>query len=321
LLVNPANTRLPAATPMVALGAALDSEIDGMAQVYVPTGRFQMGSTDADLAPVLQSCPGCSFSAEQPQHTVTLDAYWIDQTDVTNAMFAQFVAATGYKTEAEKAGTGSVFNPDSKQWEDKAGADWRHPGGPEDSNSRLDAYPVVQVTWPDANAYCAWAGRRLPTEAEWEKAARGTDGRRYPWGNTPAAGNRLNFADLSLSQLWVDQSVNDGFAYASPVGHYPDGVSPYGALDMAGNVWQWTADWFSDAYYAAWPAVNPTGPEQGSARVVRGGSWLNQAINVRAAYRYGSPPSTRSTSTGFRCARTPDAVGLGVLATPTATPG
>ena len=144
-----------------------------------------MGSADSDSE---------AGSDEKPQHKVTLDAFWIDRTEVTNAMFAKFVAATSYKTDGEKAGKGFVLNLTSGQWEEMAGADWQHPRGPGSDLAGLDQHPVVQVSWNDATAYCAWAGRRLPTEAEWEKAARGTDGRKFPWGNQNVAGDLLNFS-------------------------------------------------------------------------------------------------------------------------------
>src|SRR5205085_11798807 len=134
-----------------------------------------------------------AYQDELPQHPVLLDAYWIDETEVTNAMFARFAAATGFKTMAERLDNGQVFSLAAGGWKAVGGADWRHPGGPATSITRIDNFPVGQVSWSDAAAYCQWAGRRLPTEAEWEKAARGDDARPYPWGDEPVTGKRLNF--------------------------------------------------------------------------------------------------------------------------------
>ena len=259
-----------------------------MTLLCVPTGEFTMGSGDND---------------EKPPHIVYLDAFWIDQTEVTNAMFRKFVDETHYETDAEKAGSANVFDPVTYSWPATNGANWRHPRGSDSDLNGQDDYPVVQVTWNDAKAYCEWAGRRLPTEAEWEKAARGTDGRTYPWGFQAVAGNLLNFADRNLEVPWGDKNVDDGYQYAAPVGHYPEGKSPYGALDMAGNVWEWVADWYGETTYASSPGRNPTGPETGSAHVVRGGGWNDGAADVRAARRYGLGPDGLGENGGFRCAR------------------
>lgn len=199
------------------------SEIDGMVLVYVPEGEFEMGSEDG-------------MRHESPVHRVFLDAFWIDQTEVTNEMFSIFVDGTGYETLAEDLGWSKLFKGDRKYIR-VTGADLAHPQGPDSNIQGLEDHPVVHVSWDDASAYCEWAGRRLPTEAEREKAARGTDGAAYPWGNGDVSGNLLNFADSNLGLNEADNSVDDGYQLTAPVGNYPQGASPYGALDMAGNVW------------------------------------------------------------------------------------
>jgi len=240
---------------------------------------------------------------EHPQHTVYLDAFWIDKTEVTNAMFAKFIEATSHQTTAEEEGCGWVYQPDDDGWECISGADWQHPRGPESNLDGLDSHPVVQVSWHDAQAYCQWADKRLPTEAEWEKAARGTDGRKYPWGNAwdVRTTRRLNFADKNTDFRWSDKEADDGYRYTAPVGSYPSGTSPYGALDMAGNVWEWVADWYDANYYAVSPARNPTGHDLGDHRVLRGGSWDNDVDSVRAVDRFRFNPDTRIDVIGFRC--------------------
>jgi formylglycine-generating enzyme required for sulfatase activity/predicted Ser/Thr protein kinase len=231
---------------------------DGMVMLYVSGGAFAMGSDDADLE---------AGDDERPQHTVFLSGYWIDQTEVTNRMYALCVQA-GICRPPEKSGskTRLIYYGDS----------------------RFDDYPVIYVAWEDADAYCRWAGRRLPSEAEWEKAARGIDGRIYPWGDTPPNPGLLNY--------------NNQIGDTVPVGSYPNGVSPYGALDMAGNVGEWTADWYSEDYYGVSPAYNPLGPSLGTYRVLRGGSWFSSSRAVRVAFRLWNYPDLRFDSSGFRCA-------------------
>jgi serine/threonine-protein kinase len=219
-----------------------------MTLVYIPAGEFLMGS----VASVSEA-----FRNEKPQHRVYLDAYWIDQTEVTQGMYAECVAA------------GKCIPPICSH------------GG--------DNYPVVCMAWDDAAAYCAWVGRRLPTEAEWEKAARGTDGRKYPWGNQAPDSGLLNF--------------NRNVGNTTEVGHYPGGASPYGALDMAGNVTEWVADWYDANYYASSPSQNPSGPSSGEYRVLRGGSWGYDILSIRLAIRYGFAPDRRNDCGGFRCVR------------------
>ncbi len=286
--VTPAPSFTPAITltPTLGSGSTWTRPADGMVMVYVPAGNFMMGSSDSDSR---------AASDEKPQHTVYLDAYWIDQTEVTNAMFQKFVQATGYKTDAEKAGWSWVW--DGSTWNQVNGADWNHPKGPNTGLDGLGDYPVVQVSWNDANSYCRWAGARLPTEAEWEKAARGTDGRIYPWGNDAPT--------CSLANYWPSSSSNGCVGDTQAVGSYPSGASPYGALDMAGNVWEWVADWYSDTYYAISPSSNPPGPSSGQYRVLRGGSWGGSGGSVRSAFRYWDDPADAGSSVGFRCSRSP----------------
>jgi len=240
-------------------GTGWISPVDGMPLVCVPAGDFLMGST------------GDTGNSEKPQHTVYMDAYWIDQTEVTNAQYARCVAA------GDCQAPGSV---ESNHRDNYYG------------NSKYADYPVIYVSWDDAVAYCEWAGRALPSEAEWEKAARGTDGRIYPWGNQVPNSGLLNF----------NMNIGDTTA----VGSYPDGVSPYGALDMAGNVWEWTQDWYDENYYSSQTTWrNPAGPSSGDGRVVRGGSWVNNSRNVRAANRGWFAPVIRDIDQGFRCRLSP----------------
>jgi serine/threonine-protein kinase len=263
-----------------------------MVQVYVPAGAFSMGSDTGG-------------GDEKPVHTVTLNAYWIDKTEVTNAMFTKFVQATGYKTGAEKAGKAYVYTGNGN-WQEVNGAQWRSPHGPSSNITGLDLHPVAQMSWNDAQAYCSWAGRRLPTEAEWEKAARGDkDKRWYPWGGDKPNGSLLNFADKNFDASWADKTTDDGYKFTAPVGSYPKGASPYGALDMAGNVWEWVNDWYDGNYYGNSPAQNPTGPTSGQYRALRGGAWGYSDYVARASNRYWVDPSLSLDYFGFRCVSSP----------------
>ncbi len=286
---TPGSTKAPTAIPPVdtaveatsgspvAVGSIQVSTVDGMVLAYIPTSDFIMGSTDNEAEDI-----------EKPAHPVYLDAYWIDLTEVTNAMFEQFVLATGHTTLAEKTNLSYTYEKETGKWREAVGYNWRHPWGPSSRLSGRMDHPVVHVAWADAAAYCAWAGRRLPSEAEWENAARGEQGYRYPWGNTSPNASLLNY----------DYKVGD----TKPVGSYPDGASPYGLLDMAGNVWEWLNDWYSETYYSNSPDENPQGPSSGKYRVVRGGSWNNRPAFERAANRSRYSPDFRSIYLGFRCA-------------------
>lgn len=266
------------------------SPVDGMLMAYIPAGAFQMGSEAGD-------------PDEMPVHTVYLDAFWMDITEVTNAMYAQFVEETKYQTAAEKEGGGWVMDLETGQWHYTEGANWRRPQGPSSNLEGLRDHPVVMVSWDDAQAYCAWAERRLPTEAEWEKAARGSDGRTYPWGEQDLDGSLANFADCNLAVDWADTMANDGCQFTAPVGSYPLGASPYGLLDMAGNVWEWVWDWYDESFYQNSPDDNPTGPTSGEQRLLRGGSWANGSVNLQAANRSRGDSGSPGNDYGFRCAR------------------
>lgn len=269
-----------------------------------------MGSTDAQIKSALVTlcevrgeryCLEETFQDEEPQHIVTLSAFWIDRIEVDNAHFADFVSSMGYQTDAEREGCGWIFDPDSNVWTCVEGVDWRHPFSSDTDLTGRDNYPVVQVSWNDAMAYCRWVGARLPTEAEWEKAARGTDRRVYPWGNE-FDGTKLNSCDINCDLHWKDSSVDDGYAETAPVDSYsPIGESPYGVADMAGNAWEWVADWYDKDYYLQSPKRDPKGPEIGDFRVIRGGSWHDDRSHVRTAFRLGYPHHTFNI--GVRCAR------------------
>jgi formylglycine-generating enzyme required for sulfatase activity len=301
----PVGAARPASQPQPELAQTLMGK-DGAEMVLVPAGEFVMGSNPDDIASLLRRHPkanGAILKDEIPKHRIFLNAFYIDKYEVTNAHFQQFVQATGYRTQAESAGGGKI-RTGAKTWADVPDATWRAPRGQGSSIAGLEAHPVVQVSWHDAKAYCTWAGKRLPTEAEWEKAARGTDGRLYPWGNE-FDGARANFCDRNCAFEWKDTAIDDGARATAPVGSYETGKSPYGAYDMAGNVWEWVADWYDATYYRRSPARNPQGPTSGTQMVLRSGSWLYTAPDFRATERAGVPSDRRNENIGLRCAQTP----------------
>jgi len=278
--VPPTSTPAPTATPTLGAGTVQRRGKDNAEMVYVPAGEF-------------------TFGDENPARRITLDPFWLDKFEVTNAQFQQFADATGSKTDAEKLGWGFDFV--NGKWEQVNGISWRAPRAGVTLADR-QKFPVVLVSWHDASAYCAWAGKRLPSEAEWERTARGNDARAFPWGNI-WDGSKLNFCDSNCAYSWKEASVNDGFAESAPVGNYPQAGSPFGAMDMAGNVWEWTADWFSVEYYKTMPARNPTGPATGQLKILRGGAWSIDQTYARTTNRFTVVPEFRQQSVGFRCAQ------------------
>jgi sulfatase modifying factor 1 len=239
--------------------APASKELDPVPMVTIPAGEFLMGNPE-----------GKGRADEWPQRSVYLDAFAIDQVEVTNERYMAFVATTGHRNPPNPYGTGTL-----------------------QSAKGIEQLPVVQTTWYDAKAYCSWAKKRLPTEAEWEKAARGTDGRLFPWGNEPANVKRANF-----DREWEEENT------LHPVGSLPDGDSPYGVKDMAGNAREWVSDWYDADYYKHAPDRNPQGPDKkGVVRSIRGGSWHSPLADITASARGRGGFALQTHGTGFRCAR------------------
>ncbi len=264
-----------------------------MDMVLIPAGEFLMGTTaNSDGLP-----------DERPLRQVFLGAFYIDRYEVTQGAYASFVKAIGHAIPENS-------NPAATLW------------GPSGPIEGIDRHPVVNVSWLDANSYCRWAGKRLPSEAEWEKAARGMDGRRYPWGNawdhrlansaSYWAGRKIDFSSGAEwdafwrkgegARLAKEKGIN-GEVLTLPVGSFPQSVSPYGLFDMAGNAAEWVEDWYDPNYYRNAPLTNPTGPERGAIKSMRGGSWLKPAISLRTSDRDWGTMDSRPSGTGFRCAK------------------
>lgn len=261
--------------------------------VLVPPGEFLMGSSSGND----------SLPDEQPQRRIYVSGFYIDRHEVTNEAYHQFVESTGHPAPQNS-------NQNSTLW-----AEHRpFPGS--------ERHPVVNVSWADAVAFCRWAGKRLPTEAEWEKAARGVDGRLYPWGNSWDislansasywAGRTIQFdSSGDWEAFWIKgegakiakEKGLKGEVLTLPVGSFPAGASPYGLYDMAGNVAEWVQDWYDPNYYRLAPLTDPSGPERGAIKAMRGGSWLKPAISLRTSDRDWGVMDSRPSGTGFRCAK------------------
>lgn len=285
-----------------------NNSTDGMTKLS--GGSFLMG-TDTE--------EGFPEDGEGPVREVQVDSFWIDEITVTNTEFARFIRATGYKTDAEQYGWSFVFKnflpdrfkkkdlpspDDTPWWKGIEGAYWKQPEGPKSSISNRMDHPVVHVSWNDAMAFCEWTGKRLPTEAEWEYAARGgLEQKKFPWGNkiTPEGEHRCNIWQGDFPDR---NTKNDGYAATAPV----DSFKPnnYGLYNISGNVWEWTQDWFSPSYPLLRISDNPQGPGMGEAKVIRGGSYLchkSYCNRYRVAARSGNTPDSSTGNMGFRCVR------------------
>ena len=283
--------------------AATTTSVHGIEQSIIPAQVFQMGDALGDRN---------HGDGEGPVHDVRIDSFSIDSTTVRIADFRAFVDDTDYRTEAEVFGFSAVFHlavqapqsallgpfPGTPWWVGVRGADWRHPGGANSSIIGMDDHPVTHISWNDAMAYCDWAGRALPSEAQWEAASRGgLQGLRFPWGNDREDW-RMN---IWQGQFPVENTLEDGYLTTAPVRSYEPNA--YGLWQTVGNVWEWCADWWSDNYYLVSPTDDPRGPDVGDRRVMRGGSYLchdSYCNRYRNAARSSNTPDSSSGNLGFR---------------------
>jgi serine/threonine-protein kinase len=241
----------------------------GPGMVFIPAGEFIMGDDEGD-------------DDEKPERAVFLDEFCIDKYEVTNAQYKECVDAGDCNPPARTS------SPSHLSYYD---------------NPEFDYYPVIWVTWDDAQTYCQWGGKRLPTEAEWEKAARGTDERLWPWGDSEPDASKLNLCDVNCAYEWKESHLDDGYSDTAPVGSFEAGKSPYGVYNMGGNVREWTADWYVPDYYVDAPDRNPPGPSSGIGMVLRGGSWRSNIPVARSTYRLWYDAQVKDEYIGFRCVR------------------
>jgi sulfatase modifying factor 1 len=280
-----------------------------------PTTFVELGGAEFEMGDALNE--GYPADGERPVHHVELSAFAIAPATVTNAQFAAFVQATGYRTDAERFGSSAVFHmavraphrdivgaiSGTPWWIEVLGADWARPAGRDSDWGELADHPVVHVSWFDAQRYCDWAGARLPTEAEWEFAARGGHrGRRFPWGDELAPGGEFR-ANIWNGTFPSHNTLADGFLTTAPVRTFPP--NDLGLYQTSGNVWEWCSDWFSETYYSLSPRHDPAGPSAGTRRVMRGGSHLchsSYCSRYRLAARYANTPDSSAGNVGFRVA-------------------
>lgn len=308
---SPQSDRGSAETPQDPTSIKRSSDAGSkVGMVQLKGGPFQMGAEDSEI---------WVADGEGPVREVTLDPFWIDQTCVTNEAFAAFVEDTGYETEAERFGWSFVFlNQIPKAhrkkvelitvqgtpwWARVEKADWRKPGGPGTNIKKLGAHPVVHVSWSDAAAFAHWSGKRLPTEAEWEFASRGgLEQEIYPWGSelTPDGKHRCNIWQGNFPH---EDTGADGYTSTAPAKAFR--ANGHGLYQSVGNVWEWTADWFSPSWHKTAAKENPQGPESGTGRVIKGGSFLchlSYCNRYRNSARSQNTPDSSTCHTGFRCA-------------------
>ena len=279
--------------------------------VRLEGGHFLMG-TESDAA--------FTADGEGPVRRVTIDPFYIDVHPITNRQFSEFVGESGYRTEAGRFGWSFVFHkqlPREKYgqlvddtvaghewWCKVSGADWRHPEGPDSDVGEREDYPATHVSWKDAAAYCRWAGKRLPTEAEWEYAARGgLEQHMYPWGDELTPGGR-HLCNIWQGTFPEDDTAEDGYAGPCPVEAFP--ANGYGIFSVTGNVWEWCSDWWDPNYHVLATGRNPVGPPPGVSKVIRGGSYLcheSYCNRYRLAARTSNTPDSTTTNLGFRCVR------------------
>lgn len=236
--------------------------------IPIPQGKAMIGGQDENI--------------EEEQLIQQISSFRITRTEITNAEFATFVQASKYQTDAEQKGWGWVWKG---RWQKRKGADWRHPQGAESNIVNKEQHPVVQVSWHDAQGYCQWYQMRIPTEPEWEYAARGGDSRLYPWGNTHPRSGGLQRANYGTDRCCAPDT-QDGYRTTAPVGIYPEGASPFGVLDMAGNVWEWVLE------------EHPAHP---GYKIIRGGGWGNNPDCLKTTYRHVNLPTASLDMVGFRC--------------------